>query len=73
MPQYYYIPKDCLRPQGQNTALQRRVPTAEGEGENYFLWGQAVYVVMKLLGEKGCLYLYDCLSFAYLVIRLQAV
>ena len=51
VPKYYYVARDYIQAERDNPGGLHRLPTSEGTDDNYFLWGQSVYLVMKLLGN----------------------
>ena len=51
MPRYYYVPAENVEAERLRPGSQIRVPSTEGENDNLFLWGQAVYIISQLLRE----------------------
>lgn len=53
IPKYYYVaPEEILSIERESPGSIPRTASPEGENDNYFLWGQAVYIVMQLLLEN---------------------
>ncbi|NWW74007.1 KPBB kinase, partial [Climacteris rufus] len=52
VPKYYYVPADFVEPEKRSPGSQRRFPSNSGRDGKLFLWGQAVYVIAKLLADK---------------------
>lgn len=52
VPQYYYVPADFVEPEKRSPGSQRRFPSNNGRDGKLFLWGQAVYIIAKLLADK---------------------
>ncbi|NXV78960.1 KPBB kinase, partial [Atlantisia rogersi] len=52
VPKYYYVPADFVEPEKKNPGSQKRFPSNNGRDGKFFLWGQAVYIIAKLLAEK---------------------
>ena len=44
--------KDDIEAERAKPGSQERHPSGEGEGHNFFLWGQSVYIISQLLGER---------------------
>lgn len=53
VPKYYYVPADFVEYEKRNPGSQKRFPSNCGRDGKLFLWGQALYVIAKLLGEWG--------------------
>lgn len=51
IPKYYYVAKEDIEAERAKPGSQERSPSGEGEGHNFFLWGQSVYIISQLLGE----------------------
>lgn len=52
VPKYYYVPADFVELEKKSPGSQRRFPSNSGRDGKLFLWGQAVYIIAKLLGES---------------------
>ncbi|KAM4614391.1 phosphorylase b kinase regulatory subunit beta isoform 2-T4 [Discoglossus pictus] len=52
VPKYYHVPADFVEPEKQNPNSQKRFPSNCGRDGKIFLWGQALYVISKLLTEE---------------------
>ncbi|NXT78072.1 KPBB kinase, partial [Zapornia atra] len=52
VPKYYYVPADFVEAEKNNPGSQKRFPSNNGRDGKFFLWGQAVYIIAKLLAEK---------------------
>ncbi|XP_021263974.1 phosphorylase b kinase regulatory subunit beta isoform X3 [Numida meleagris] len=52
VPKYYYVPADFVELEKKNPGSQKRFPSNSGRDGRFFLWGQAVYVIAKLLADK---------------------
>lgn len=52
MPKYYYVARDYIQAERDNPGGLHRLATNEGTEDNFFLWGQSVYLVMKVLSKK---------------------
>ncbi|XP_075570902.1 phosphorylase b kinase regulatory subunit beta isoform X8 [Pelecanus crispus] len=52
VPKYYYVPADFVEPEKKNPGSQKRFPSNSGCDGKFFLWGQAVYIIAKLLADK---------------------
>ncbi|NXA98169.1 KPBB kinase, partial [Melanocharis versteri] len=52
VPKYYYVPADFVEPEKRSPGSQRRFPSNNGRDGKLFLWGQAVYIIAKLLADK---------------------
>jgi len=48
VPAYYYVPYNHS---GKTRGQGQRVATTEGQDDKYFLWGQSLYVVTRLLSK----------------------
>lgn len=53
VPKYYYVPADFVEYEKRNPGSQKRFPSNCGRDGKLFLWGQALYVIAKLLGKCG--------------------
>ena len=51
IPKYYYVPADFVEHEKRNPGSQKRFPSNCGRDGKLFLWGQALYVIAKLLGK----------------------
>ena len=65
VPKYYYIPRAEIN--SSRSGLGRKMATNEGVDDEYFLWGQSVYFVMKLLGmlRGQCIYVEELIECTY--------
>ncbi|NXX60721.1 KPBB kinase, partial [Scopus umbretta] len=52
VPKYYYVPADFVELEKKNPGSQKRFPSNSGCDGKLFLWGQAVYIIAKLLADK---------------------
>ncbi|XP_069649700.1 phosphorylase b kinase regulatory subunit beta isoform X7 [Haliaeetus albicilla] len=52
VPKYYYVPADFVELEKKNPGSQKRFPSNNGCDGKFFLWGQAVYIIAKLLADK---------------------
>lgn len=52
VPKYYYVPADFVELEKKSPGSQRRFPSNNGRDGKLFLWGQAMYIIAKLLGES---------------------
>ncbi|XP_074957625.1 phosphorylase b kinase regulatory subunit beta isoform X8 [Phalacrocorax aristotelis] len=52
VPKYYYVPADFVELEKKSPGSQKRFPSNNGRDGKFFLWGQAVYIIAKLLAEK---------------------
>ncbi|KAF1463427.1 Phosphorylase b kinase regulatory subunit beta, partial [Pygoscelis antarcticus] len=52
VPKYYYVPADFVELEKKNPGSQKRFPSNNGRDGRFFLWGQAVYIIAKLLADK---------------------
>ncbi|XP_059680712.1 phosphorylase b kinase regulatory subunit beta isoform X2 [Gavia stellata] len=52
VPKYYYVPADFVELEKKNPGSQKRFPSNSGRDGRFFLWGQAVYIIAKLLADK---------------------
>ncbi|KAM6300583.1 phosphorylase b kinase regulatory subunit beta isoform 1-T1 [Aegotheles albertisi] len=52
VPKYYYVPADFVEPEKKSPGSQKRFPSNSGRDGKFFLWGQAVYIIAKLLADK---------------------
>lgn len=46
------MPADFVELEKKNPGSQKRFPSNSGCDGKFFLWGQAVYIIAKLLGKK---------------------
>ncbi|XP_014383895.1 PREDICTED: phosphorylase b kinase regulatory subunit beta [Myotis brandtii] len=51
VPKYYYVPADFVELEKRNPGSQKRFPSNSGRDGKLFLWGQALYIIAKLLSE----------------------
>ncbi|XP_043937885.1 phosphorylase b kinase regulatory subunit beta isoform X1 [Protopterus annectens] len=49
IPKYYYVPADFIEAEKKNPGSQKRFPSNCGRDGKMFLWGQALYIIAKLL------------------------
>ncbi|ELK15354.1 Phosphorylase b kinase regulatory subunit beta [Pteropus alecto] len=52
VPKYYYVPADFVEFEKRNPGSQKRFPSNCGRDGKLFLWGQALYVIAKLLADE---------------------
>ncbi|NWW63520.1 KPBB kinase, partial [Ifrita kowaldi] len=52
VPKYYYVPADFVELEKRSPGSQRRFPSNSGRDGKLFLWGQAMYIIAKLLADK---------------------
>ncbi|XP_027758669.1 phosphorylase b kinase regulatory subunit beta isoform X3 [Empidonax traillii] len=52
VPKYYYVPADFVEMEKRSPGSQRRFPSNNGRDGKLFLWGQAMYIIAKLLADK---------------------
>ncbi|XP_068882861.1 phosphorylase b kinase regulatory subunit beta isoform X1 [Aphelocoma coerulescens] len=52
VPKYFYVPADFVELEKKSPGSQRRFPSNNGRDGKLFLWGQAVYIIAKLLADK---------------------
>ncbi|XP_062442538.1 phosphorylase b kinase regulatory subunit beta isoform X4 [Rhea pennata] len=52
VPKYYYVPADFVELEKKNPGSQKRFPSNNGRDGRLFLWGQAVYIIAKLLADE---------------------
>nr|KAF6411292.1 phosphorylase kinase regulatory subunit beta [Rousettus aegyptiacus] len=52
VPKYYYVPADFVEYEKRNPGSQKRFPSNCGRDGKLFLWGQALYVIAKLLADE---------------------
>ncbi|NWV80120.1 KPBB kinase, partial [Dasyornis broadbenti] len=52
VPKYYYVPADFVEMEKRSPGSQKRFPSNNGRDGKLFLWGQAVYIIAKLLADK---------------------
>ncbi|NWT56277.1 KPBB kinase, partial [Erythrocercus mccallii] len=52
VPKYYYVPADFVELEKRSPGSQRRFPSNNGRDGKLFLWGQAMYIIAKLLVDK---------------------
>uniref|UniRef100_A0A8C9KQ40 Phosphorylase b kinase regulatory subunit n=1 Tax=Panthera tigris altaica TaxID=74533 RepID=A0A8C9KQ40_PANTA len=52
IPKYYYVPADFVEYEKRNPGSQKRFPSNCGRDGKLFLWGQALYIIAKLLADK---------------------
>ncbi|XP_041417206.1 phosphorylase b kinase regulatory subunit beta isoform X2 [Xenopus laevis] len=52
VPKYYYVPADFVEAEKMNPSSQKRFPSNCGRDGKLFLWGQALYIIAKLLVEE---------------------
>ncbi|KAB0350334.1 hypothetical protein FD754_015191 [Muntiacus muntjak] len=62
IPKYYYVPADFVEHEKRNPGSQKRFPSNCGRDGKLFLWGQALYIIAKLLGNSD---LHICVLQAY--------
>ncbi|NWU75159.1 KPBB kinase, partial [Onychorhynchus coronatus] len=52
VPKYYYVPADFVEMEKKSPGSQRRFPSNNGRDGKLFLWGQAMYIIARLLADK---------------------
>ncbi|MXQ87411.1 hypothetical protein E5288_WYG001583 [Bos mutus] len=52
IPKYYYVPADFVEHEKRNPGSQKQFPSNCGRDGKLFLWGQALYVIAKLLADE---------------------
>ncbi|MEE6500617.1 hypothetical protein FKM82_003853 [Ascaphus truei] len=52
VPKYYYVPADFVESEKRNPDSQKRFPSNCGRDGMLFLWGQALYIIAKLLVDE---------------------
>ncbi|XP_015495393.1 phosphorylase b kinase regulatory subunit beta isoform X3 [Parus major] len=52
VPKYYYVPADFVELEKRSPGSQRRFPSNNGRDGKLFLWGQAMYIIAKLLADN---------------------
>ncbi|NXM29168.1 KPBB kinase, partial [Oxyruncus cristatus] len=52
VPKYYYVPADFVEMEKKSPGSQKRFPSNNGRDGKLFLWGQAMYIIAKLLADK---------------------
>ncbi|NXB76978.1 KPBB kinase, partial [Donacobius atricapilla] len=52
VPKYYYVPADFVELEKRSPGSQRRFPSNNGRDGKLFLWGQAIYIIARLLADK---------------------
>ncbi|XP_029464331.1 phosphorylase b kinase regulatory subunit beta isoform X2 [Rhinatrema bivittatum] len=52
VPKYYYVPADFVEAEKKNPDSQKRFPSNSGRDGKLFPWGQALYVIAKLLVDE---------------------
>ncbi|XP_041505521.1 phosphorylase b kinase regulatory subunit beta isoform X1 [Microtus oregoni] len=52
VPKYYYVPADFVEYEKRNPGSQKRFPSNCGRDGKLFLWGQALYIIAKLLVDE---------------------
>uniref|UniRef100_A0A8C5TDU2 Phosphorylase b kinase regulatory subunit n=1 Tax=Malurus cyaneus samueli TaxID=2593467 RepID=A0A8C5TDU2_9PASS len=52
VPKYYYVPADFVESEQRSPGSQKRFPSNNGRDGKLFLWGQAMYIIAKLLVDK---------------------
>ncbi|GBL80512.1 Phosphorylase b kinase regulatory subunit beta, partial [Araneus ventricosus] len=49
VPKYFYVPTLCIDAERREPGSQKRIPSEEGDADNLFLMGQALYIMSELL------------------------
>lgn len=49
VPKYFYVPTLCIEAERREPGSQKRIPSDEGDADNLFLHGQALYIMSELL------------------------
>ncbi|KAF3817861.1 hypothetical protein GH733_013148 [Mirounga leonina] len=70
IPKYYYVPADFVEYEKRNPGSQKRFPSNCGRDGKLFLWGQALYIIAKLLGISTYLFSASLLIFSMLLLWL---
>ncbi|XP_072374293.1 phosphorylase b kinase regulatory subunit beta isoform X1 [Scyliorhinus torazame] len=52
VPKYYYVPADFIELERAAPGSLKRFPSNSGRDGNLFLWGQALYIIAKLLVDE---------------------
>ncbi|XP_036296549.1 phosphorylase b kinase regulatory subunit beta isoform X2 [Pipistrellus kuhlii] len=52
VPKYYYVPADFVELEKRSPGSQKRFPSNCGRDGKLFLWGQALYIIAKLLTDE---------------------
>ncbi|XP_048461941.1 phosphorylase b kinase regulatory subunit beta [Rhincodon typus] len=52
VPKYYYVPADFIEAERRAPGSLKRFPSNSGHDGNLFLWGQALYIIAKLLVDE---------------------
>lgn len=52
VPKYFYVPTLCIEAERRDPGSQKRIPSDEGDADNLYLHGQALYIMCELLGKK---------------------
>lgn len=52
VPKYYYVPADFIESEKESPGSQKRFPNTSAQEGNLFLWGQALYIIAKLLVDE---------------------
>ncbi|XP_053304909.1 phosphorylase b kinase regulatory subunit beta isoform X4 [Spea bombifrons] len=52
VPKYFHVPADFVEAEKMNPNSQKRFPSNSGRDGKLFLWGQALYIIAKLLVEE---------------------
>ncbi|KAM9861180.1 phosphorylase b kinase regulatory subunit beta [Aulostomus maculatus] len=52
IPKYYYVPADFVEAEQSKHGSQKRFPSNSGRDGKFFLWGQALYNIAKLLVDE---------------------
>ncbi|XP_042909770.1 probable phosphorylase b kinase regulatory subunit beta isoform X3 [Parasteatoda tepidariorum] len=49
IPKYFYVPTLCIEAERRDPCSQKRIPSDEGDADNLYLHGQALYIMSELL------------------------
>ncbi|XP_055949227.1 probable phosphorylase b kinase regulatory subunit beta isoform X2 [Argiope bruennichi] len=49
VPKYFFVPTLCIDAERREPGSQKRIPSEEGDADNLFLMGQALYIMAELL------------------------
>ncbi|GFS71834.1 probable phosphorylase b kinase regulatory subunit beta [Nephila pilipes] len=49
VPKYFYVPTLCIEAERREPGSQKRIPSEEGDADNLYLHGQALYIMSELL------------------------
>ncbi|GFW50474.1 probable phosphorylase b kinase regulatory subunit beta [Trichonephila clavipes] len=49
VPKYFYVPTLCIEAERREPGSQKRIPSEEGDADNLYMHGQALYIMSELL------------------------